>query len=65
MGYKQEVRKKINATSRETRQKILDLVHQSLCVGDIGKELNISTDIIGQVILDNIVITRTLSTEAK
>ena len=40
--------------SKETKQEVLDLMHQGKSVGDVGKMLKLDTMIVAQIISDNI-----------
>lgn len=38
---------------KETKQKVLDLMHEGKTVGDVGKILNLETMMVGEIILEN------------
>lgn len=62
--YEIGLRKKVDKIPRETRQKVLDLMHQGWKLGDVAKECNIELDCGLLILKDNISSVEYLRTEA-
>ena len=65
MHFKILREKKIDKLPKETKQKVLDLMHEGKSVGDVGKILNLDTMIVAEIIIQNIGTVSYLKTEAK
>lgn len=52
--YKMQLRKKVAALPKDTRQKVLDLIWEGKTIGEVKDQLKLETDVVAQIISDNI-----------
>lgn len=65
MSYDKDLQKKVDSLPREKRQEVLDLMFKGLSVGEVSAHLKLDSMVVGRIIINNIVTTKTLSREAK
>ena len=63
--YKIKLRKLVEAVPKETKQKILDLLHKGLTVGEVRKKVNLDLMVVSTILCDNIHAVHFLNKEAK
>lgn len=63
--FRAELRKKVDAVSLGTNQKILDLLWAGKSAGEVGLAVGLEIDVVAQIIVDNIEMTGVLRHKAR
>lgn len=64
LSFKEKLEKQVDEISIETKQKVLDILHEGKTIGEACKATGLETVVVGEIIMRNIKEYRYLSREA-